>query len=364
MIKVGITHGDINGIGYEVILKTLADSRITELCTPVIYGSLKLALAHRKIMNLQQIQFNQIPSTKNIAHNKVNIINCVEDNIRIEMGESTPAAGLAAFQSLERATEDLRRGFIDVLVTAPINKENIQQEGFSFPGHTEYLEDKFSTAGEKSLMILASGDLRVALVTGHIPLSQVSENITVEKIKELTNILNETLKNDFRILQPKIAVLGLNPHAGEHGLLGSEEENIIIPAIKELQNEGILAFGPFPADGFFGSSQFKQYDAVLAMYHDQGLAPFKALAMDSGVNYTAGLPVIRTSPAHGTAFSIAGKGIASEDSFRQAIFMAIDAFRNRRDYFEMYKNPLQKLYVERGNDNVELDLTSDDDDTL
>lgn len=361
MIRVGITHGDINGIGYEIILKAFADLRLAEMCIPVIYGSQKVAMYHRKVLDLQMGQLNQIQNTKTAVANKVNIINCIDENVKVELGASTKEAGEAAFAALERATDDLKKGFIDVLVTAPINKDNIQRDDFKFPGHTEYLEDKFAEEGEKSLMILATDQLRVALITGHVPLAEVSQKITKEKIVELAKVFAFSLRRDFNIRRPKIAILGLNPHAGENGLLGSEENDIIIPAIKELQTEKFLCFGPFAADGFFGSGEFNKYDGVLAMYHDQGLAPFKAIAMEEGVNFTAGLPIIRTSPAHGTAYSIAGKNTASEESFRQAIYMALDTFRCRQIFDEAYANPLKKLYVERGSDNVVLDLTKEGD---
>ena len=361
MIKVGITQGDINGIGYEVILKAFSDTRLTEMFIPVIYGSLKVALTHRKILNLPQIQFNQIQEAQNAAVNKLNIINCIDENTKVEIGQSTPEGGAAALAALEKATADLGEGLIDVLVTAPINKDNIQSAEFHFPGHTEYLEDKFARDGDKTLMIMTSESLKVAVVTGHIPLSTVAQTLTVEKIIEAVQIYNLSLKRDFNIENPKIAVLGLNPHAGENGLLGNEEELIITPAIKELQNEGVFCFGPFPADGFFGSNEYKNYDAVLAMYHDQGLIPFKALSMENGVNFTAGLSIIRSSPAHGTAYNIAGKNLASEESFRQAIYEAIDAFKNRAMYDEAFRDPLKKLYFERGNDNVVLRMDENND---
>lgn len=361
MIKVGITHGDINGIGYEVILKTFSDARLLEIFTPVIYGSLKLILAHRKAMNLPQIQFNQVTNEKQILPNRLNIINCVDDNTKLDIGMATPSGGRAAFLALEKATDDLSKGLIDVLVTAPISKENIQSETFVFPGHTEYLENKFSDNNDsKSLMLLVSDNLRIAIATGHIPLAKVSDSLSQNLIEGSIKTLNETLKRDFRIETPKIAVLGLNPHAGENGLLGKEEIDIITPTVKKLQDEMIICYGPFSADGFFGKGEYKKYDAILAMYHDQGLIPFKTLAMESGVNYTAGISVIRTSPAHGTAFDIAGKGVASEESFRQAIYLAIDAYRNRKDYDDPYKNPLRKMFFDRGNDNVELPMSSED----
>ncbi|GAB6010940.1 4-hydroxythreonine-4-phosphate dehydrogenase PdxA [Viscerimonas tarda] len=360
MVKVGITHGDINGIGYEVILKTFADIRMAEICTPVIYGSTKVAAYHRKALDLQPVMFNQIANAGDAEANKVNVVNCTQEEIKVELGKSTKAAGDAAFVSLEKATKDLADGLIDVIVTAPINKDNIQQDDFHFPGHTEYFENKFSANGEKSLMILAKEDLRVALVTGHIPLSDVTKSATKEKIQSALAIFNNSLRRDFNIGKPRIAVLSLNPHAGENGLLGSEEQEIIQPALQEMSDKGILCLGPFAADGFFGSGQFKRYDGILAMYHDQGLAPFKTLAMEEGVNYTAGLPVIRTSPAHGTAYGIAGKNEASEESFRQAIYMAIDIFRNRKTFDKSHSNPLKKLYYEKGSDNEVIDMTKED----
>lgn len=359
MIKVGITQGDINGIGYEVILKTFADIRMAEICVPVVYGSLKAAAFHRKAMDLQPVSFNQISNANDAVENKVNIINCIADDVRIEIGESTTAAGEASFASLERAVADLKKGVIDVLVTAPINKHNIQREDFQFPGHTEYLEERFGKEGDKSLMILVKDSLRVALVTGHIPLAEVPKSLTTEKVIDAAMRFEASLKRDFRIGRPRIAVLSLNPHAGENGLLGTEEEEVIKPALDALLKKKVLCFGPYPADGFFGSGDFSRFDGILAMYHDQGLAPFKTIAMEDGVNFTAGLPVVRTSPAHGTAYSIAGQGKASEESFRQAIYMAIDTFTNRKEFDVAHANPLRKLYVERGNDNEVLDLTGD-----
>lgn len=360
MIKVGITHGDINGISYEVMLKTFGDLRMAELCVPVIYGSTKVAAYHRKALELPPVTFNLIQKASDAETNKVNIINCVADDIKVELGKSTKAAGDASLRALERAAADLSAGHIDVLVTAPINKDNIQQDNFHFPGHTEYLEEKFGKGGAQSLMILAKDNLRVALVTGHIPLSEVPSSITPERVKKTIEIFNASLIRDFYIEKPRIAILSLNPHGGENGLLGKEENDIIIPALNELSDSGILCFGPFAADGFFGSGHFNSFDGIIAMYHDQGLAPFKTLAMEAGVNFTAGLPVVRTSPAHGTAYSIAGKGEASEISFRQAIYMAIDIYRNRKEYDIANANPLRKLYIEKGGDNEVLDLTKDE----
>lgn len=291
----------------------------------------------------------------------MNIINCVEDETKVELSKSTPVAGESAFKALEAAVTDMKRGVVDVLLTAPINKHNIQNEDFHFPGHTEYLEKCFGGLDKKALMILMKDDLRVALVTGHIPLSQVASSLNVGDIVNKLRIFNQSLKQDFGIVKPRIAVLSLNPHAGDAGLLGTEEETIIIPAMQEAEKKGVMSFGPYAADGFFGSQMYDKFDGVLAMYHDQGLAPFKTLAMDDGVNYTAGLPIVRTSPAHGTAYDIAGQNVASEESFRQALYAALDIYRNRLRYQEATANPLRKQYFDRGGDNEKLDLTKDDD---
>ncbi len=362
MIRVGITQGDINGIGYEVILKTFSDVRMTEICTPIIYGSSKVAAYHRKALDMQPVTFYQIKHAQDAAEGKINILNYTEEEIKVELGKSTPAGGEAAFASLEKAVADLKDGFIDVLVTAPINKHNIQRADFQFAGHTEYLGQRLGNDEAKSLMILAKDGLRVALVTGHIPLSEVPMVLTKERIIDAAKRFEDSLKKDFGFGKPRIAVLSLNPHAGENGLLGKEEEEIIKPAIAELEEKGLLCFGPYPADGFFGSNDITHFDGVLAMYHDQGLAPFKALAMEEGVNFTAGLPFVRTSPAHGTAYGIAGKGEASEESFRQAIYMAIDTYNCRQSYTTAHANPLKKLYVERGRDSDVTDIAKESDD--
>lgn len=328
-IKIGITQGDINGISYEVILKTLEDNRICELCTPIVYGSPKVAAYHRKMLNLN-VNLNIINKAEDALEKKPNIINCCNDEIKVEVGTSTPQAGEAAFKALERATRDLKEGKIDVLVTAPINKNNIQSESFSFPGHTEYLESLFGEKGD-ALMVLANDSIRIAVVTGHVPICKVSESLTQEKILSKIKQFNKSLIEDFGIFKPRIAVLGLNPHAGDKGVIGKEEEEIIAPAIKQALDEGIICFGPLPADGFFGSNGQSHYDGILAMYHDQGLIPFKTIAMDNGVNFTAGLSVVRTSPDHGTAYDLAGQNMASENSFRQALYMAIDVYKNRNN---------------------------------
>ncbi len=348
-IRVAITHGDTNGIGYEVILKTFADPEIFELCTPIIYGSPKVAAYHKKLLGLNT-QFSIIDNAAEAKEGRLNMLATFDEEVKVEFGESSVMAGEAALKALDRAMTDFRSEYYDVLVTAPINKKNIQSDLFHFHGHTEYIEDCVGE-GNKALMILTNGSLRVALVTTHLAIKDVAGAITKEAIIEKATILHKSLKRDFRISNPRIAVLALNPHAGDSGVIGDEEQTTIIPAIEELAEQGIQAFGPYPADGFFGSGQYDKFDAVLAMYHDQGLAPFKTLAVEDGVNYTAGLPIVRTSPDHGTAYDIAGKCVADENSFRQAVYMAIDIFRNRIDYDEAYENPLPKLYHEKKDDS-------------
>ena len=353
-IRVGITHGDINGVGYEVILKAFSDPVMFELCTPIVYGSPKVAAYHRKALDLQTT-FSIINTAEEAQEDRLNILSCTDDELKVELTKPTPEAGKAALDALEKALEDYREGLIDVLVTAPINKHTIQSESFHFPGHTEYIEERVGE-GHKSLMILMKNDFRVALVTGHIPVKDIATTITRELIMEKMSIFHRSLKMDFGIDSPRIAVFSLNPHAGDNGLIGSEEQEVIIPAMNEMIAKGIQCFGPFPADGFMGSGNFCHFDGILAMYHDQGLAPFKALAMDEGVNFTAGLPIVRTSPAHGTAYDIAGQGIATENSFRQAIYTAIDVYRNRIVEERIHARPLRKHYYEKKDDSDTLKL--------
>ena len=343
-IIIGITHGDINGIGYEVILKSLSDNRVYELFTPVIYGSSKVAAYYRKHLDIQNLNLSVINDINEAVSKRVNIINCTEDEIKVEFGRSTEEAGKAAFAALERACEDLQAGRLHALVTAPINKKNIQSDNFNFPGHTEYLQEKFGN-GKNALMLLASDIMRVAVATGHIPVKNIASVLTEELIVNKLTVLNEVLKQDFSIYKPRIAVLGLNPHAGDNGVIGKEEEEIIIPAIKKAEEQGIVCVGPYPADGFFGSNNFGKFDAILAMYHDQGLIPFKALSMENGVNVTMGLSVVRTSPGHGTAYDLAGKNEASEESFRQALYMAYDIYIKRNWNKEIGANPLNPTGV-------------------
>ncbi len=338
-IKIGITHGDINGISYEVIIRGLLDKRILEICTPIIYGSPKVAAYHRKTLNIEGFNLNNITSANQARSGKVNIIDLFNEELKVELGQSTKIAGQASLKALESCTEDLKSGLIDAMVTAPINKDNIQSENFQFPGHTEYLKDRFGS--NDVLMILLNEGLRVGVVSGHIPIQEVPASIKKETVLRKIKILNESLKKDFGIRKPRIAVLGLNPHAGDNGLIGKEEINEIIPAMQEAKNKGIITVGPLAADGLFGSGEFLKYDAILAMYHDQGLAPFKALAFDKGVNFSAGLPYVRTSPGHGTAYGMAGRGKASETSFRNALYQAIDISKKRKEYEGLTENALQ-----------------------
>jgi 4-hydroxythreonine-4-phosphate dehydrogenase len=341
---LGITTGDINGIGLEVILKALSHRKILDICIPVIYGSSKVVSYHKNIVQLDDFNFVGQRSAERPAHDKVNVVNIWNDNVNITLGKPTDLGGKFAQQSLEAAVKDLKAGLIDAIVTAPIHKKSMQMAGFEHVGHTEYITKEFNASD--SLMLLASDRLRVGLVTAHVPLKDVSKSITKERIIAKLRIFSETLRLDFGIGRPTIAVLGLNPHAGEEGMLGDEEDKIIRPAVAECKKNGMMAFGPFPADGFFGSGQFNKFDGVLAMYHDQGLIPFKALTFGSGVNYTAGLPIIRTSPDHGTAFDLAGQNAADPSSFLHAMFMAIDIHRNRKEHFELKRNAVRKVEVE------------------
>lgn len=338
LVKIGITMGDINGVGPEVIIKTFLDNRMMQVCTPVVYGSSKTASFYRKQLNTGEFTFNIIKDASQATNKNANMINVWDEETKVDVGESTELGGAKALQSLQAVVADLKAGKLDAMVTAPINKNNIQSAEFKFPGHTEFLAEYFGT--NKYLMLLVNGSLRVGTVTGHIPLSEVSKAISKEKIIEKAEILNQSLIKDFCIRKPKIAILGLNPHAGDNGLLGKEEIEIISPAVNQLREKGILAFGPYAADGFFGSGAFENYDGILAMYHDQGLAPFKAMSFSSGVNFTAGLPIVRTSPDHGTAYDIAGKNLASENSFREAIYLACDIVKNRKLFQEVTENPL------------------------
>ena len=325
---IAITAGDINGVGYEVILKSITAPHICEICRPIVYGNAKVARQHMQTLDeeYRNIQWNIINDPKQAKDGRLNLITCYSDETPVQLGVSTTEAGQASLKSLQRACQDLKNGLVHAIVTAPINKDNIQSDDFRFAGHTEYLTEQFGE-GKDSLMMI-SEQMRVALVCNHTPIAKVAETITIERILSKLTILNQTLKTDFTIRKPRIAVLALNPHAGDNGLIGEEEQTIIRPAIAQAQEQGIEAYGPYSADGFFGAGEYRYYDAILAMYHDQGLAPFKALDM-SGVNYTAGLPIVRTSPDHGTAYALAGKNEADPQSMLHAIYMAIDTLKAR-----------------------------------
>ena len=338
-IKIGITTGDINGIGLEVIIKTLMDPLVLNYCTPIVYGHTKVASFHRKTSDINDFNFHVISSPEQAREKRANMINCWDEDVRIELGQRTETGGKYAFLSLQRATADIQSGLIDALVTAPINKLNIQNPDFQFPGHTEYLQAKANA--EDVLMFMLSEDLRIGVVSGHDALKDVAPKISKEKILSKLALMNQSLKKDFWIQKPKIAVLGLNPHAGDGGLIGSEEQDIIIPAIEEANQSGIFAMGPYAADGFFGAQTYRQFDGVLAMYHDQGLIPFKQIAFHRGVNFTAGLNFVRTSPDHGTGYDIAGQNKASESTFREALFTAINICKRRRESAELSANPLK-----------------------
>ncbi|WP_435261502.1 4-hydroxythreonine-4-phosphate dehydrogenase PdxA [Tenacibaculum sp. nBUS_03] len=336
-IIVGISIGDINGIGIEIILKTFEDKRMLEFCTPVLFGSNKLISYHKKVLKLNN-SIHGITSIDKITHGKINLVNIWKEEVKIEIGKTTEDGGNYALKSLQFATNSLKDNKIDLLITAPINKENIQSKEFDFPGHTEYLEDNLE--GE-SLMILMTDELRIGLITGHIPISKIAETITPELIKRKVEIMHTSLKQDFNINKPKIAVLGLNPHCGDKGVIGKEDDEIIRPTIKEIQEAGKLVYGPYAADGFFGSKTHQKFDGVLAMYHDQGLAPFKALSFGNGVNFTAGLNKVRTSPDHGTGFDIAGKNKANPASFKEALFTSLQIYKNRIEYQNLIKGALK-----------------------
>lgn len=336
-IRVGISVGDTNGIGPEIILKTLQKKGLLSFFTPIVFGSTKLFSYYKNALKITA-NINGIRHPKNALESKINVVNIWQDNLKISMGISTKTSGKYAFESLQNATQALKEGTVDILVTAPINKANIQSEIFSFPGHTEYLGHEL---GGGALMFMVHDEIKVGLVTHHIPVSNVSKEITKKKIEQKTRLIHQSLVQDFQISKPKIALLGLNPHNGDNGLAGTEESEKIIPAVQQLRQEGILAFGPFASDGFFGAREYLNYDAVLSMYHDQGLIPFKQIAFGKGVNFTAGLNKIRTSPDHGVAYDISGKNIAKEDSFEEAIFKGIKIFKARQEFIELSHNALK-----------------------
>jgi len=357
---IGISHGDINGINYEIILKSLNDNRMNEMFNCIVYGLSKAVSYYQKALDIPGISFNKIKRTNQTQLMKLNILDITNEEVKFETGKSTQQAGKLAYMALERSVSDLSKKYIDALVTAPIDKNNIQSEDFKYAGHTDYLADMFHT--KDYLMLLVSGSLRIGVVTGHIPLQDVSASITQELIQSKLKVLHNSLIYDFGIRNPKIAVLGLNPHASDDGVIGDEEEKVIIPAIEKAQEKKMLVYGPYPADGLFASSNYQKFDAILAMYHDQGLIPFKTLAFKDGVNFTAGLPVVRTSPAHGTALDIAGKNIASEDSMRQAIYLAADIVRNRKEHKEYNRNPLRTKYHIDNNKDEDISTLGEEND--
>ena len=362
-ITIGISQGDFNGIGYEVLLNCFSDPRVLENFTPILYGSSKILSYYKKMVDLPNLPFTNIKHADQAEKGKLNILNIVQEEVKIDVGQATEIAGELAALSLNMASEDLMKGKFDALVTNPINKKNIQSPNFHFPGHTEFLTKKFGI--KDSLMIMACDKIKIGILTNHLALKDVPSVVTEDLVLRKLRIFDQSLKRDFAIRMPKIAVLALNPHAGDHGVNGDEDEQIIMPAIKKAFNENILAFGPFPSDGFFGMGEFKNYDGVLALYHDQGLIPFKLMSFYSGVNFTAGLPFVRTSPAHGTAYHIAGKNLANPDSFRNAVFMAMDICKNRMEYDELTSNVLQ---ISKKDHIVDEDITNelqkDDEPTL
>lgn len=345
---VGITCGDINGIGPEIIIKSLSDNRINELCVPVVFGNNKVFSFYKKGLQDYHFNFSQTKDLSRLNLRQTNLVNVWEEEVNIHPGELNELGGQYAAKSLLDAAAALKNGDIDILVTAPVHKKNIYGDGFPFTGHTPFLKSFFDQ--KDVVMLMAAGNFRMGLVTEHIPISAVASVITRQAIVSKLMIMKESLKKDFDVSRPKIAVLALNPHAGDNGLVGNEEENIIRPAIKEAKQHNLIVEGPFAADGFFGRYYHLRFDAVLAMYHDQGLIPFKSLAQEEGINYTAGLPFVRTSPDHGTAFDIAGKNLADASSLNAAIFEGIEIFRRRFNYEDSRKNPLKRTYVNSGVD--------------
>lgn len=325
--RIGITLGDLNGIGPEVVIKALADSRILNVLTPVVYGNTRVLSYYRKLMNLEEFNYTQVKTKGQFFPKAVNVVNCWEEEIKITPGQPSRETGRAALMGLRQVIEEVKEGLLDGFVTAPIDKNTVYGDDFPYHGHTEFLTETFKAT--ESLMLMVGEKMKLGLVTEHVPLAEVSKHITAERVELKIRLMELSLKNDFHISKPKIAVLGLNPHAGDEGLIGKEEQTVIKPVINDLKAKGKLIFGPFPADGFFGSGQHEKYDGILAMYHDQGLAPFKYIDFGNGVNFTAGLPTVRTSPDHGTAYNIAGKNMADEGSLRRAMFLATDVIKRR-----------------------------------
>jgi len=340
-LKIGLTCGDLNGIGLEVIIKTFMDNRMLELCTPIVYASKRTTAEYRRQLDIKDFSFEEIPSVHQVNPKRACVLNVWKEDVQLQLGTPTAESGKYARLSLQAAVKDLKEGHIDAIVTAPIDKKNIQGEGFNYPGHTEFLAAEFGA--EEHAMLMLSDQLRITFMTGHVPLNKVAEGLTFERLIKRIRFIDRIFPSDFGIVRPRIAVLGLNPHNGDDGVIGTEEREIILPAIRKAKDDGLMVFGPFAADGFFGSGAFNQFDVVLAMYHDQGLIPFKTMNFDHGVNYTAGLSHVRTSPDHGTAFDIAGQGVASEASLRDAVFAAIDLVRAREDHAEWSADPLKQF---------------------
>ena len=336
-IKIGISVGDLNGIGGELVIKTFEDNRMLEFCTPIVYASVKSMVFLKKHFQ-SSLEFNKIKNASQAVHSKLNVVTVWHEDVKINFGEEDPKIGEYAIKSLQASVEDLKNDQIDVLVTAPINKHNIQSEEFKFPGHTDYLAQELE--GD-SLMFMVSDDLKVGLLTDHVPVSEVSTQITAELIEKKISIIHNSLIKDFNISKPRIAVLGINPHTGDNGVIGSEDDTVLRPTLEALKNKGQFVYGPYAADSFFGSKNYKNFDAIIATYHDQGLIPFKTLAFGNGVNYTAGLNKVRTSPDHGTAYEIAGKSLANEASFRAAVFSALSIYSKRKEYAEITENVLK-----------------------
>ncbi|MEZ4887429.1 MAG: 4-hydroxythreonine-4-phosphate dehydrogenase PdxA [Chitinophagales bacterium] len=361
-VKIGISIGDINSVSTEIIIKTFKDERMFKYCVPIIYGSSRVISYYKKVLQDDDFNYNIITSVKRAKEGVCNVLNCWTEDVPITIGRPNPVVGKFALRAIESAMYDLNEGELDMILTAPVNKSLLNTSENPFPGHTEYITQKFE--GSASMMFLVSNQLRVGLVTNHVPVQDIAKNISEKLIMKKLRIMHDSLKRDFGIVRPKIAVLGLNPHAGDSGLIGHEEEEIIIPTLEKAKNDNMLVFGPYAADGFFGMGLYKQFDAILAMYHDQGLVPFKTLSFGHGVNFTAGLPIVRTSPDHGTAYDIAGKNIASEQSFREAIFMGIDVIRHRQNFDEMNANPLKKASRVRGSSYSDKNIREDNNEIL
>ena len=361
ILKIGFTHGDINGIGYELILKAFSDARLTELCTPIVYGSSKVAAYHRKALEMQLLNMSNIGRAEEAGNNRVNMINCISDEIKVEMSRPSDIAAEAAVRSLEAAVSDLKRGAIQALVTAPVSS-HLTGSG-RYPSHTNYLGKHIGEGGAKPMTLLVSDSMKIGLLSGCIPLSEAPEHVTVENVLDRLMMFDRSLRQDFRIVKPRIALLSLNPKSGR-GWDDSEEQKILAPVIEEAANRNLMCFGPYATDTLFGASLYEKFDGILAMYYDQGIIPFKTMCPERGIFYTAGLSAVHTAPAHGAAYDIAGRNSASIDSFLQAIYVALDIYRNRISFKEAGSNPLRKQYFDKGAGDDSVDLTKEDDDSL